>query len=258
VAWRRDADLDGHPLALRLATVELEGSVDQWLSAAEWGQRKRRHQQALRSLGVVVAASAGGLHNLDRHVCRPLRDASFLAAKLLDDEVRERVAGGEPLHAAFDRVAGSWLQHFGVLFVEGEERRIRPDESPVLKGSPARAAIARYLSAPRRLDLLWGARQAAAGRRASAQQDPDTAAEQELRTKALQEAFSACDADYLGPGGHELVRVIFATVWLLGDDLSRVPRAGGSEPFAAAYRRVIGRFKAVAAKLVAEDVAPAS
>jgi hypothetical protein len=256
VAWRRDADLDGHPLALRLATVELEGSVDQWLSAAEWGQRKRRHQQALRSLGVVVAASAGGLHNLDRHVCRPLRDASFLAAKLLDDEVRERVAGGEPLHAAFDRVAGSWLQHFGVLFVEGEERRIRPDESPVLKGSPARAAIARYLSAPRRLDLLWGARQAVAGRRASAQPDPSVAREQQLPAKALREVFSACDADFLGPGGHELVRVIFATVWLLSEELSRVPPADPGELFEGAYRRVVGRFRLVAARLVAEDAAP--
>ena len=258
MAWKRDADLYGHPLALRLAREALEGSADQWLSVAEWGQHKRRHQQTLRSLGVVVAASADGLHNLDRHVCRPLRDASFLAAKLLDDEVRERVAGGAPLHAAFDRAAESWLQHFGGLFVEGEEQRIRPDESPILKGSPARAAIARYLSAPRRLDLLWGARQAAAGRRASTQQDPDAAGEQELRTKALPEAFSACDADYLGPGGHELVRVIFATVWLLSDDLSRVPRAGASELFERAYREVVGRFKAVAARLVAEDVAPAS
>jgi hypothetical protein len=258
VAWRRDADLDGHPLALRLATEELEGSADQWLVVAEWGQLKRRHQQTLRSLGVVVAAAADGLHHLDRHGYRPLRDASFLAAKLLDDEVRERVAGGAPLHTAFDHVAASWLQHFGELLVEGEEQRIRPDESPILKGSPARAAIARYLSAPRRLDLLWGARQAAAGRRASAQQDPDAAREQELRTKALPEAFSACDADYLGPGGHELVRVIFATVWLLSDDLSTVPRAGASEPFEGTYRRVVGGFKAVAARLVAEDVAPAS
>jgi hypothetical protein len=258
VAWRRDADLDGHPLALRLAMEELEGSAGQWLSGAEWGQLKRRHQQTLRSLGVVVAAAADGLHNLDRHVYRPLRDASFLAAKLLDDEVRERVAAGAPLHAAFDHVTEAWLQHFGALFVQGEDQRIRPDESPILKGSPARAAIARHLSAPRRLDLLWGARQAAAGRRASAQQDPDAVGEQELRTKALPEAFGACDADYLGPGGHELVRVIFATVWLLGDDLSTVPRAGASGLFEGAYRRVAGRFKAVAARLVAEDVAPAS
>jgi hypothetical protein len=251
-------DLHGHPLALRLAREELEGSPDQWLSVADWGELKQRHNRILRSWGVVVAASADGLDHLDRHVCRPLRDASFLAAKLLDDEVRERVAGGATLEAAFDRVAESWLQHFGGLFVEGEEQRIRPDESPILEGSPARAAIARYLSAPRRLDLLWGARQAVAGRRASAQPNPSVAHEQELRAKALREAFSACDADFLGPGSHELVRVIFATVWLLSEDLSRIPRADPSDLFERAYRRVVGRFKAVAAGLVAEDVAPAN
>jgi hypothetical protein len=205
---------------------------------------------------VVVAASADGLHHLDRHLYRPLRDASFLAAKLLDDQVRERVAGGTSLHAAFDGVAESWLRHFGELFVEGEQQRIRPDESPILEGSPASAAIARHLSAPRRLDLLWGARQAVAGRRASAQPDPSVAREQELPTKALREVFSACDADFLGPGGHELVRVILATVWLLSEELSRVPRAGPGELFEGAYRRVVGRFRAVAARLVAEDAAP--
>jgi hypothetical protein len=251
-------DLHGHPLALRLAREELAGSPDQWLSVADWGERKKRHNRILRSWGVVVAASADGLDHLDRHVCRPLRDASFLAAKLLDDEVQERAAGGVPLHAAFDRVAESWLQHFGELFVEGEKQRIRPDESLILEGSPVRAAMARYLSAPRRLDLLWGGRQAVAGRRAGGQPDPDVAREQELRVKALREAFSACDADFLGPGGHELVRVIFATVWLLSEDLSRGPRADPSDRFERGYRRVVGRFKAVAARLVAEDVAAAS
>jgi hypothetical protein len=169
----------------------------------------------------VVTASADGLHHLDRHLYRPLRDASFLAAKLLDDQVRERVAAGAPLPAAFDGAAEAWLQRFGELLVEGEEQRTRPDESPILEGSPASAAIARYLSAPRRLDLLWAARAAAAGRRASTQLDPAAARDQEQHASALQEAFSACDADFLGPGGHELVRVIFATVWLLSDDLSR-------------------------------------
>jgi hypothetical protein len=251
-------DLHGHPLALRLAREELEGSADQWLSVADWRERKERHRRTHRSFGVVVAASADGLHQLDRHVCRPLRDASFLAAKLLDDEVRERVAGGAPLHAAFDHLAESWLRHFGELFVQGEEQRISPDESPILEGSPARAAVARYLSAPHRLDLLWGARAAAAGRRASAQRDADAAREQERRAKALRKAFSACDADFLGPGGHELVRVIFATVWLLSDDLSRIPRTGSGQPFERAYRRVVGRFMAAAARMVAEDVAPAS
>jgi hypothetical protein len=251
-------DLHGHPLALRLARRELEGSADQWLSVADWGERKERHRRTLRSFGVVVAASADGLHQLDRHVCRPLRDASFLAAKLLDDEVRERVAGGVPLPAAFDSVVEAWLQRFGELFVQGEEQRISPDESPILEGSPARAAVARYLSAPHRLDLLWGARAAAAGRRASAQLDRDAAREQELRAKALREAFGACDADFLGSGGHELVRVIFATVWLLSEDLSRIPRTGPSERFERAYRGVVGRFMAVAARLVAEDAAPAS
>jgi hypothetical protein len=251
-------DPHGHPLALRLAREELQGSPDQWRSVADWEDRKQRHQRTLRSLGVVVAASADGLHHLDRHVYRPLRDASFLAARLLDDQVRERVAGGTPLRAAFDGVAESWLQYLGELFVEGEQQRVRPDESPILQGSPASAAIARYLSAPRRLDLLWGARQAAVGRRASLQPDPTVAREQELPVKALREAFGACDADFLGPGGHELVRVIFATVWLLSEDLSQVSRADPGELFEGAYRRVVGRFKAVAARLVAEDVAPAS
>lgn len=251
-------DPHGHPLALRLAREELEGSPDRWPSAAAWGARERRHNRALRSLGVVITTSADGLRHLDWHVYRPLRDASFLAAKLLDDEVRERVAGGTPLHAAFERVAQSWLQHFGELFVEGEEQRVRPDESPILEGSPASAAVARYLSAPRRLDLLWGARQAVAGRRASLQPDPALAAEQELRASVLREAFGACDADFLAPGGHELVRVIFATVWLLNEDLSQVSRAAGSDRFGRAYRQVVGRFKAVAATLVAENVAPAS
>jgi hypothetical protein len=251
-------DPHGHPLAVRLARGELEGSPDQWLSVADWGKRRERQQRTLRSLGVVVTASADGLHHLDRHAYRPLRDASFLAAKLLDDQVRERVAAGTPLHAAFDGVAESWLQHFGELFVKGEQQRVRPDESPILEGSGASAAIARYLSAPHRLDLLWGARQAALGRRASLQPDPTVAHEQELRVSALREAFGACDADFLGPGGHELVRVIFATVWLLSEDLSQVSRADPGELFERAYRQVVGGFKAVAARLVAEDVAPAS
>jgi hypothetical protein len=258
MAWRWDVDLHGHPLALRMARGELEGSPDQWRSVADGGKRKQRHQRTLRSLGVVVAASADGLDHLDRHVYRPLRDASFLTAKLLDDQVRERVAGGTSLRAAFDGVVESWLRHFGQLLVEGEQQRIRPDESPILEGSLASAAIARYLSAPHRLDLLWGARAAAAGRRPSTQPDPAAAREQELPAKALREAFGACDADFLGPGGHELVRVIFATVWLLRDDLSTVPTAGPSELFEGAYGRVVGGFKAVAARLVAEDVAPAS
>jgi hypothetical protein len=257
MAWRWEVDPQGHPLALRLAREELEGSPDQRLSVANWRERKDRHTRTLRSWGVVLAASADGLHHLDRHVYRPLRDASFLAAKLLDDQVRERVAGGTSLQAAFERVAKSWLQHFGQLFVMGEQQRIRPDESPILEGSPASAAIARHLSAPRRLDLLWGARQAVAGRRASAQPDPAVARAQELPANAVQKAFSACDADFLGPGGHELVRVIFATVWLLSEELSRAPRADPGELFEGAYRGVVGRFKAVAARLVAED-APAS
>jgi hypothetical protein len=258
MAWRWDVDPHGHPLALRMARGELEGSLDQWRSVADWGKRKQRHTTTLRSWGVMVAASADGLDHLDRHVYRPLRDASFLAVKLLDDQVRERVARGTSLHAAFDGVAESWLRHFGELFVQGEQQRTRPDESPILEGSLASAAIARYLSAPHRLDLLWGARAAAAGRRASTQPDPAAAREQELPAKALREAFGACDADFLGPGGHELVRVIFATVWLLRDDLSTVPTAGPSELFEGAYGRVVGGFKAVAARLVAEDVAPAS
>jgi hypothetical protein len=249
-------DPHGHPLALRMARGELQGSPDQWRSVADWGERAQRHTRTLRSLGVVVATSADGLHHLDRHVYRPLRDASFLAAKLLDDQVRERVAGGTPLHAAFDHVAKAWLRHFGELFVNGEQQRVRPDESPILEGSLASAAIARYLSAPRRLDLLWGARQAVAGRRASLQPDPAVAREQEQRAGALREAFGAWDADFLGPGGHELVRVIFATVWLLSEDLSQVSRADPSDRFERAYRRVVGGFKAVAARLVAEDAAP--
>jgi hypothetical protein len=256
MAWRWDVDPHGHPLALRMARGELEGSPDQWLSVADWGKRKERHTRTLRSWGVVVAASADGLDHLDRYVYRPLRDASFLAVKLLDDQVRERVAGGTSLHAAFDGVAESWLQRFGELFVEGEQQRVRPDESPILEGSPASAAVARYLSAPRRLDLLWGARQAVAGRRPSAQPDAGVAREQELPAKALREAFCACDADFLGPGGHELVRVIFATVWLLSEELSGVPRADPGERFEGAYRRVVGRFRAVAAGLVAEDAPP--
>lgn len=256
MAWRWDVDPHGHPLALRMARGELQGSPDQWLSVADWGQRKQRHQRTLRSLGVVVATPADGLHHLDRHVYRPLRDALFLTAKLLDDQVRERVAGGTSLPVAFDGVAVSWLRHFGELFVRGEEQRVRPDESPILEGSPTSAAIARYLSAPRRLDLLWGARQAVAGRRASLQPDPAVAREQELPAKALREAFSACDADFLGPGGHELVRVIFATVWLFSEDLSQVSRADPGELFEGAYRRVVGGFRTVAARLVAEDAAP--
>jgi hypothetical protein len=256
--WKRGVELHGHPLALRLARQEFVGSADQWLSDADWGERKQRHMTTLRSWGVVVAASADGLHHLDRHLYRPLRDASFLAVKLLDDDVRERVAAGTPLPAAFDRVAESWLQYFGELLVAGEEQRTRPDESPILEGSPASAAIARYLSAPRRLDLLWGARAAAAGRRASTHLDPAATREREQHANALREAFSACDADFLGPGGHELVRVNFATVWLLSDELSGVPRAGRGEQFERAYRRVVGRFKTVAARLVVEDAAPAS
>ena len=256
--WRPEVDLHGHPLTLHLARLELAGSADQWLSAADWQERKRRHRQALRSFGVVVAASAGGLHQLDRHVYRPLRDASFLAVKLLDDQVRERVAGGAPFPAAFDHLAEAWLQRFGELLVARDQQRIRPDESPILEGSPAKAAIARYRSAPRRLDLLWAARAAAAGRRASAQPDPDAAREQERHASALREAFGACDADFSGPGGHELVRVIFATIWLLSDELSGVPRADPGDQFERAYRRVVGGFMAVAARLVVEDVAPVS
>jgi hypothetical protein len=256
MAWRWDVDPHGHPLALRMAREELKGTPDQWLPVADWGQRKEHHARTLRSWGVVVAASADGLDHLDRHVYRPLRDASFLTARLLDDQVRERVAGGTSLRAAFDGVAESWLRHFGELLAEGEQQRIRPDESPILEGSLARGAVARYLSAPRRLDLLWGARQAVAGRRASAQPDPSVAREQQLPAKALREVFSACDADFLGPGGHELVRVIFATVWLLSEELSRVPPADPGELFEGAYRRVVGRFRLVAARLVAEDAAP--
>jgi len=291
--------LRGHALALRLAGAELDGSAAQlplgagWslsANAGGWGELEERHRRKLRDVGVVVAPAGEGLGHVDEHLYRPLRDASFLAVKLLDEQVRERIAKGTPLQDAFEDVSRLWLRYFGVLFLQGEEGRIRPDESPILEGSSVGVAMARYRSAPRRLDLLWAARQAAAGAPLgwdAERQRPGVSVSREQGQEALagtvREAFGACDVDFLGPGGHEIIRVIFGVVWLLSDELSRTLRAASSgsgssfgfgsrrdqfrlppvsgardgypanqaAEFERAYGQVVGRFKTVAARLVA-------
>jgi hypothetical protein len=51
MSWNRDVELHGHPLALRLARQELEGSADQWLSAADWGDASSATRQPSAPLG---------------------------------------------------------------------------------------------------------------------------------------------------------------------------------------------------------------
>jgi len=62
--------------------------------------------------------------------------------------------------------------------------------------------------------------------------------------------FQACDADFQGPGGREVRRVIFVTALLIRDAVHSRAKKVPPQSFAVTYREVLDRYKAATAKLV--------
>lgn len=205
---------------------------------------------------MVLAAAATGLDRVESYLYRPLRDAAFLTAKLLEGEVAERARAGVPLRSAFDEVAGFWLQDFGMLLV-AEKLASRPDAGLPSRVSTVvtRAASSTYqayppYSYPPHLVLLQRAEEAAGGRRARMGADPVATEESARRMRQRRATFQACDADFEGPGGREVMRAIFVTALLIHDAVGSRAKKAPPKTFAASYHEILGRYKTAIAKLV--------
>jgi hypothetical protein len=75
MSWNRGVELHGHPLALRLAREELEGSPDQWRSVTVAGH----HDGALVGVVVLTVTSEGFL--IDNVAVHPGRRGTGLAGR---------------------------------------------------------------------------------------------------------------------------------------------------------------------------------
>jgi hypothetical protein len=249
----------GHALAVRLARGEVERTCREDLLAGDWETAKERFKRACRMFGVVVAAAASGLDRLDRYLYQPPRDACLLTVILLEGEVADRTGRGVPLRSAFDEVADSWLQDFGMLLAS-EKLAARRDAGLPSRVTTVITQAAGYqtyppYSYPPHLVLLQRAEEAAARGRARAAAGHQAADEAARRMRGRRATFQAGDADFQGPGGREVMRAIFVTVLLLRDAVhsraSKVPQ----ETFALSYRQVLGRYRLATASLVL-DAAP--
>jgi hypothetical protein len=258
----------GHPMVVRLAREEVERISREGLLAREeverifcegllagdWETAKERFKRACRTFGVVLAAAASGLDRLDRYLYRPLRDACLLTAKLLEGEVADRTGRGVPLRSVFDEVADSWLQDFGMLLASEKPAARRDAGLPscvttVMTRAAGYQAYPPY-SYPPHLVLLQRAQEAAARGRARAARSPLAADEEAQRMGRRKATFRACDADFQGPGGREVMRAVFVTVLLLRDAVHNRARKVPQETFALSYHHVLGRYKLVTAMLV--------
>ncbi len=244
----------GHPLVVRLAMEEVERLARVRVTPGDWEATTERFKRAYRTFGVVLAAAVSGLDRLDGFIYRPLRDACLLTVKLLEGEVAERSRMGAPPRSAFDEVIDSWVQDFGMLLVI-EKRGSRPDAgfpsrvSTVVTRSASYQAYPPY-SYPPNVVLLQRAEETAAGGRARLSEDPLAADELARRMGHRGATFQACDADFQGPGGHEVVRAIFVTALLIRDAVHSRAKKVPPQTFAHSYNEVLERYMVVTAKLV--------
>jgi len=249
----------GHPSVVRLATEEVERIIRDD-AATDWDAATERFKRACRTFGVVLAAAAAGLDRLDSCLYRPLRDASLLTAKLLEGEVAERASRGVPLRAAFGEVIDSWLEDFGMLLVS-QKPGPRPDAgfpslvSTVVTRAAGYQAYPPY-SYPPHMVLLQRVEETAAAGLARLAADPAAADERARRMQRRRAAFQACDADFQGPGGNEVGRVIFVTALLIRDAVHSRAKRVPPPTFAVSYRQVVDRYNAATAKLVLDAEHP--
>jgi hypothetical protein len=246
---------NGLPLVLRLAGEELGRASTERAWIGDWRVAKARFVDLCRGFGVVLDPATDGLDQLVRYVYQPLRDASFLTARLLEEEVGDHLAMGVPLGPAFRQVTDAWLEDFGLLLVSEAGRQRDP-------GLPSGRIVARrairspayppYSFTPHRV-LLLHAEQAAAGGRSRAAHDPRVELARSLRMDRRRERFDACGLDFMGPGGREVVRVVFVTTLVLRDGVRSRVRRHPTRPFGVSYREVLERYKAVTARLVVDS-----
>lgn len=246
----------GVPLVVRLAGEELGRTSRDQVPIGDWRIAKDRFVDLCRGFGVVLDPATDGLDELVRYVYQPLRDASFLTAKLLEDEVVDQLAMGVPLGPAFRQVTDAWLEDFGMLLVsEGSRQRDPglPSGRPVARRAIRSQAYPPYSFAPNRVLLLHAERSAAAGGSRAAR-DPRVEQQRSLRMRRRRERFDACGLDFMGAGGREVVRVIFVTSMVLRDSVRSRVRKHPSRPFGVSYHEVLDRYKAVTARLVVDSV----
>jgi len=204
---------------------------------------------------VVLAAAATGLDRIESYLYRPLRDAAFLTAKLLEGEVAERARTGGAAAVGVRRGGRFLGAGFGMLLV-AEKLASRPDaglpsrvSTVVTRASSTYQAYPPY-SYPPHLVLLQRAEEAAGGRRARVGADPVATEESARRMRQRRAMFQACDADFEGPGGREVMRAIFVTALLIHDAVGSRAKKAPPKTFAASYHEVLGRYKTAIAKLV--------
>lgn len=246
---------DGLPLVVRLAGEELGRISTDKAPIGDWRIAKGRFVELCRGFGVVLDPATDGLDQLVHYVYQPLRDASFLTARLLEEEVIDHLGMGVQLGPAFRQVTDAWLEDFGLLLVSEAGRQRDP-------GLPSGRTVARrtirsqayppYSFTPHRV-LLLHAEQSAAGGRSRATLDPRVELARSLRMSRRRERFGACDLDFLGPGGREVVRVIFVTTMVLRDGVRSRVRRNPTRPFGVSYREVLERYKAITARLVVDS-----
>src|SRR6266545_221206 len=170
-------------------------------------------------------------------------------------DVMDQLALGVPLGPAFRQVTDAWLEDFGMLLV-GDGNRQRDPGLPsgriVRRRAIRSQAYPPYSFAPNRV-LLLHAERSAAGARSRTAADPRAERQRTLRMHLRRERFDACEIDFMGPGGPEVVRVIFATTMVLRDAVRSRVRKHPTRPFGVSYREVFDRYKAITASLVVES-----
>jgi len=246
---------NGLPLVARLAGEELGRASRDKVEIGDRQVAMDRFVELCRGFGVVLDPATDGLDQLVRYVYQPLRDACFLTAKLLEEEVMDHLALGVPLGPAFRQVTDTWLEDFGMLLV-GDGNRQRDPGLPsgriVRRRAIRSQAYPPYSFAPNRV-LLLHAERSAAGARSRTAADPRAERQRTLRMHLRRERFDACEIDFMGPGGPEVVRVIFATTMVLRDAVRSRVRKHPTRPFGVSYREVFDRYKAITASLVVES-----
>ena len=245
------------PLVGRLADEELGRAARDKVEIGDWQVAKDRFVDLCRGFGVVLDPATDGLDQLVRYVYRPLRHACFLTVKLIEDEVRDHLAMGVPLGPAFRQVTDAWLEDFGMLLVSDGGGRQRDPGLPSGRAVPRRAirsqAYPPYSFAPNRVLLLHAEQSAAGGRRRVAC-DPGAEHQRSLRMSRRQQRFDACDVDFTGAGGREVVRVIFVTTLVVRDAVRSRVRKNPGRAFGVSYREVLDRYRAVTARLVIDSL----
>src|SRR6266700_1215821 len=87
---------NGLPLVARLAGEELGRASRDKVEIGDRQVAMDRFVELCRGFGVVLDPATDGLDQLVRYVYQPLRDACFLTAKLLEEEVMDHLALGVP------------------------------------------------------------------------------------------------------------------------------------------------------------------